>query len=144
MNFKDSIQSFSTLLGTTTSPPLTKKELATIYAAAFGKYESGAYQEGADLFTQLILHDPFEPRYWKGLASCMQMQQNYPAALRAWATHALLTGHSPISHFHAAECYLSMGEKDEAIKALSLAEHYVKGKDPLKEKIDSLHEVLDG
>lgn len=123
--------------------PLTLKERETLYAAAYGIYEVGDYERAADLFTQLILNEPFELRFWNGLASSRQMQKDYRAALHAWSIVCLLGGHQPVSHFHAAECYLSLGELQEAAKALECAKFYLKSNPgPLSQKIKELTKVI--
>lgn len=101
--------------------PLSKKERESAYSIAFGKYQVGEYEEAADLFTHLILHSPFEGRFWRGLASSRQMEQSYKDALKAWAILCLLEGHPPEAYFHAAECYLSIGDMEEAKKTLLYA-----------------------
>lgn len=106
--------------------PFSLKERETLYAAAYGIYDVGDYEKGADLFTHLILHDPFDVRFWKGLAASHQMQKHYLDALKAWAIVCLLSGQDPTGHFHAAECYLSLDEIEEAKKALKCAEGYLK------------------
>lgn len=106
--------------------PFSAKERETLYAAAYGMYEVGDYEKGADLFTHLILHDPFDVRFWKGLAAARQMQKLYLDALKAWAITCHLSGQDPMGHFHAAECYLSLDEIEEAKKALRCAEGLLK------------------
>src|SRR5579871_3448065 len=91
------------------------------YATAFGLYEKGDYRSASQLFTQLVLTDPFSAHYWQGLASSKQMGREYMAAVHAWCMIALLSEKDPMPHFHAAECFLSLEEKEEALKALDAA-----------------------
>jgi len=144
MDFIGAVAQFKEPLGVKGGKSFSKHERETIYSIAFGKYELGEYAKAAELFTHLLLHDPHDIRFWKGLASSEQMQKNYKAALHAWAIHALLSGHSPAGHFHAAECYLSMGEKEEAKKALTLAEKFLDDADSLAPRIKHLKEHIDG
>ena len=145
MTFIAAVEEFKETLGITgEKPSFSKRERETIYAVAFGKYDIGAYKDAADFFTQLILHDPYDPRFWKGLAASCQMQKEYQASLHAWAVHALLSGHSTTSHFHAAECYLSMGEIEEAKKALKMAEMHINEADSLTKRVEYLKEHLYG
>lgn len=101
--------------------PLSKEERETVYAAAYGLYEVGDYRKAAGLFTHLLFHNPFDPRFWKGLASAEQMGKRYQEALHAWAVLSLLQPHQADAHFHAAECLLSCNDPKEAQKALKLA-----------------------
>lgn len=121
--------------------PLSPKERETVYAAAYGMYEVGDYVRAAKLFTQLVLCDPFELRFWKGLASSRQMNREYPDALHAWGVACLLDGSQSLPHFHAAECYLSLGELSEAAKALECAKTLLGKSDPLALKIAELQKA---
>lgn len=117
--------------------PLDRKGIENCYASAFGLYDIGNYEEAAGLFTFLALQDPFDARFWKGLASSRQMNREYQAALPAWANYCLLSREDPMGHFHAGECFLSMGEKNQALKAFQLAEVDLK-EGPIWEKIQLL------
>lgn len=142
-DFVTQIEKFREDLGVSGGQPFSKEERETLYAAAFGKYQIGEYNQAGDFFTMLLLHDPYDTRFWKGLAASKQMEKNYRAALRAWAIFALLTGHSPMGHFHAAECYLSMGAKEEAKKALHLAETFMEKENPMQDRVLQLKERID-
>ncbi|MDN3506465.1 MAG: SycD/LcrH family type III secretion system chaperone [Simkaniaceae bacterium] len=141
MRFVDTVAEFKEELGVKGGTVFSQKDLETIYSIAFGKYDLAEYQQAAELFTHLLLHDPYDIRFWKGLASSEQMQKNYKAALHAWAVHSLLSGHDPDGHFHAAECYLSLGEKEEAKRALKIAEKFVSG---THQRLERLKEHIDG
>lgn len=121
--------------------PLSLEQERPFYAAAFGHYEKGDYRGAALLFTQLVLTDPYSEHYWYGLASSKQMQQDYLAATHAWAMVALLKENDPLPHFHAAECFLSLDEKDDALKALDLALKLAGKNETLCEKIHLLKTI---
>ncbi len=110
------------------------------YEIAFGLYEKGDYRGAAHLFTQLVLTDPFSEYYWEGLASSKQMAKEYLASVHAWSLVALLKDKDPMPHFHAAECFLSMDDKEEALKALDAALEFC-GDDALREKINLLKTI---
>lgn len=143
-DFAAELQQFDEFLGVTGGKPFSKSQRETIYAAAFGKYQIGEYSQAGDLFIQLIMHDPYDTRFWKGLAATKQMQKEYRASLHAWAIFALLSGHQSMGHFHAAECYLSLDEKEEAKKALHMAEKFLGAEDCLHTRIEQLKERIDG
>lgn len=119
---------------------LSLAEQDIIYGSGFGLYEKGNYLEASELFTQLLLENPYDIRYWRGLAAARQMEKNYEMALNAWALVAILEDKDPLPHYHAAECLLSMGDKDEAQKALLAAEDRlgISSLDNLREKIECL------
>lgn len=140
MSFVDSLKELGLELE---GKPLTLAERKTIYASAYGMYEVGDYTHAAQLFTQLILNEPHAVDYWKGLAASRQMLKEYQAALHAWSIVCLLGGHQSISHFHAAECYLSMGELKEADKALECAQFHLKENSGiLSHRIEELKKVV--
>lgn len=144
MDFVRELKKFDEIIGVEGGQPFTAEEREIIYGAAFAKYQVGDYGHAVSFFTQLVLHDPGNIRFWKGLASSLQMKKDFKEALRAWATFALLSGHDPAGHFHAAECLLSIGEKDEAKKALEIARHFCSEKDSLSKRIEQLKERLHG
>lgn len=121
--------------------PITLDQERPLYATAFGFYESGDYRSAAQLFAQLVLTDPYSVHYWSGLASSKQMAQDYLAAVHAWGIVSLLKENDPISHFHAAECFLSLDEKEDALKALNAALELAGKNEMLLEKINLLKTI---
>ncbi len=111
------------------------------YATAFGLYEKGDYRGAGQLFTQLVLTDPYLEHYWQGLASSKQMTRDYMAAIHAWSMVALLKEGDPLPHFHAAECFLSLEDKEEALKALDAALNLCRNDEHLREKINLLKTI---
>lgn len=111
-----------------------------IYTLAYELYEAGRYKEAASVFTRLVLTDPMEENFWRGLASSRQMQRKFEEALHAWSLVALLAERDPQPHFHAAECFFALHDPEEAEKALRLAEARLKDEDPRHEFIQQLRE----
>jgi len=121
--------------------PIPLEMEGQFYASAFGLYEKGDYRGAGHLFTQLVLTDPYSEHYWQGLASAKQMARDYLAAVHAWSMVALLREGDPLPHFHAAECFLSLDEKQEALKALDAALEFSRGDERLCEKIHLLKTI---
>ncbi len=120
----------------------TKEEQENLYASGFSSYTSGNFAQASTLFSSLVLASPFEERYWRGLASAQQMQARYEEALRAWAMVALIVDNDPLPHFHAAECLTSLHDREEALKALTMAEGLLKeGEAELRDKIELLKRI---
>jgi type III secretion system low calcium response chaperone LcrH/SycD len=115
---------------------------SSFYAVAFENYELGNYRMAAQLFTQLVLTNPFSEHYWQGLAGAKQMAREYEAALHAWGLLALLREGDPLIHFHAAECLLALHDKEEGAKALQAALELCKDGE-LLEQINALKTVHD-
>ena len=135
----------ATLLGISDKEmhPLSFEKQQQLYQVAFDLYEKEEYRGASQLFTQLILTDPFSEDYWLGLASSKQMARDYQAALQAWGLVALLKEGDPLPHFHAAECLLYLEDKHEALKALDASLDLCK-EETLKEKINQLKTVYYG
>ena len=110
------------------------------YAYGFAQYQTGNWGEAADVFRVLCTRRPMEPRFWFGLSATLHEAENYQDALHGWAMAALLENEDPFPHFHAAECYLSMQNCEEAAKALREAELRSEEAHPLREKISLLKE----
>ena len=121
--------------------PITLDQERPFYATAFGLYEKGDYRGAAQLFTQLVLTDPYSVHYWQGLASSRQMTREYLAAVHAWSMVALLRANDPLPHFHAAECFLSLDEKEDALKALDAALELAGKNESLCDKINLLKTI---
>ncbi|NDD58851.1 MAG: hypothetical protein EBZ47_06330 [Chlamydiae bacterium] len=118
---------------------VSAQDLETIYISAFQLYQIGNYSKALDLFMQLTLACPFEAPFWKGLASCYQMQGLWDLALNAWSHSALLDSNDPTAHYHAAECMHAQKNFEEATKALHLAKKLCT-EDKLLTKINALFE----
>ena len=118
--------------------PISLELERQFYATAFELYEKGDYRGAAQMFTQLVLTDPYSEHYWRALASSKQMAKEYQAALHAWSMVALTNEKDPLPHFHAAECCLTLDDKDDALKALDAAFDLCDKNDPLLEKINLL------
>ena len=54
-----------------------------------------------------------------------QKLKEFDNALMAYAMTTLIDDIDPMPHFHAAQCYFELGNKDEALKAINLAEALV-------------------
>lgn len=120
---------------------LTEEGLEELYAYGFAQYNGGNWSESANIFRLLCTKKPLEARFWFGLAAALQEALLYSEALHCWAMVALLRENDPTGHFHAAECYFSLNEPEEGLKALRRADLEAGEKPcPLKEKIKLLQE----
>jgi len=120
---------------------LSEEEIETFYGYGFAQYNSGHWKEAMETFQVLCIKRPMDPRFWFGLGATLQEASDYLHALHAWAMVALLKPSDPYPHFHAAECYFSLQNKEEATKALKEAAIKVtKDHHLLEEKINLLKE----
>ncbi|MES2199562.1 MAG: hypothetical protein V4489_05300 [Chlamydiota bacterium] len=121
------------------------EEQKTLQLSAITFYQQKNYALAEPLFTQLCISNPFEESFWRGLASSLQMLNKWRESLQAWCNVALLQDNDPLPHFHAAECFFLLKEKDETRKAILQAEKRLDGaKDPetLKNNITLLKTLL--
>ena len=81
-----------------------------------------------------------DERFWFGRAASLQEDALFSDALSAWAMASLLNTEDPYPHFHAAECYLSLQNRKDALKALHEAELRSEQIPLLREKISVLKE----
>jgi type III secretion system low calcium response chaperone LcrH/SycD len=88
------------------------------YAQGFALYEAGRFEEAAQYFSVLCTNYPIEKRFWFGLSASLQEQREWNRALLAWAMVVVLDSNDPYPHFHAAECAFSLGQMDDALRAL--------------------------
>lgn len=101
---------------------LTTDEKKELYKTGYALYSLGDYRKASYLFSYLVLSDPLISCSWRALASCKQLLKEYPAAIEAWNVVCKLQLQDPLGYFHAAECYLSIQKKKEALQKLDKAE----------------------
>jgi len=117
-------------------PLIALEDQQRIYSEACKTYGAGEFQLAADAFSGLVLANPYETAYWRGLASARQMEKKYADALSAWAMASLTDDEDgPEPHYRAAECLFLLGEMDEVEKALKLASDRGQGDESLMKKI---------
>ncbi|MBP9840794.1 MAG: hypothetical protein KBC64_00020 [Simkaniaceae bacterium] len=133
---KEDLHSFLTTFGEQ-KPSKNSKEQVTL---AYTLYAASNYTDSETLFKSLTQELPLSRRNWFGLASSLMMQKKYEDALMPWAMTALLSDEDPMPHFHAAECLFSLGQKEEAQKALLLAKERAPYDESLLKNIHHLME----
>jgi type III secretion system low calcium response chaperone LcrH/SycD len=113
---------------------MTAVESEVLYSEAFCLYENGKYDEAIKAFTHLAINNMRSFKSWMGLGASYQMVRNYKDALGAYAMAGYLNPTNPYIHFHAAECFFAINDREEGMLALKAAEEAIKDK--------SLHEEL--
>ena len=96
----------------------TSDELEAIYHFAHNAYQQHKYEEAVALFLFLVENDHAEHRFWMGLAAAYQMSEQHQRALVAFGMTAFLDATNPWPPIHACECYLAMGDGENARLAL--------------------------
>jgi type III secretion system low calcium response chaperone LcrH/SycD len=118
---------------------------AALYVVGYQLYENGKYREAVDVFRVLTVLDQTERKYWMGLGASLHMQKEYDRALQCYGYAALLNENDPYAHFHAAECFLVQGKREEAYHVLEVAKsvalHNKEKYNQLLEKIELIRDT---
>lgn len=105
--------------------PLSEKGVDELYEKAFTLYQDGLYSKAISTFQCLVFQRPLEPIYWEGLGASLLAKKEYNLSLKAWAMISILDPKNGKAHFYAAECYLSLGQISDGLKALEKAKKHL-------------------
>ena len=97
---------------------IKNEELEAVYSLAFNYYRSGKYDEAEKLFNFLALFDHLNQKFWMGVGAVRQVKKDYAGAVQAYGYASFLDLKNPKPQFHAAECFLAMGDKRNAASSL--------------------------
>lgn len=103
---------------------ITNEEMEAVYSLAFNFYRTGKYDDAEKIFNFLALFDHLNPKFWMGVGAVRQVKKNYEGAVQAYGYASFLDLHNPKPQFHAAECYLAMGDKRNAASALEALKEF--------------------
>ncbi len=109
---------------------LSDAEMEAIYSMGVNFYQAGNYEDAEKVFQFLVMFDHLSSRYWTAMGSLRQVQRKFAQAVEAYKFASFLDLENPKPMYYAAECYLALGQKDEALMALAaLAENAPKTTD---------------
>ena len=97
---------------------VTNAELEAVYSLAFGYYQTGKFNEALKLFQFLVLFDHLNKKYWMGLGAVQQVLKDFQGAIVSYGYSSFLDLKNPKPQFHAAECFLALGDKRNAASSL--------------------------
>ena len=103
---------------------ITKAEMEAVYSLGFSYYRTGRYDDAEKIFRFLVLFDHLEPKYWLGVGAIQQVRKDYQGAIASYGYASFLDLSNPKPQFHAAECFLAMGDKPNAASALVALDRY--------------------
>jgi type III secretion system low calcium response chaperone LcrH/SycD len=107
---------------------ISDEQMEAVYAYAFNLVDQSRWAEAEKLLTWLASLDQFQAKYLVGLGICRQQLKEYTGAIAAFATAGLLDVENPIPALRAAECYLAIGQIDEAQSGVKAALHWAADK----------------
>ncbi len=116
-------------------------ELEAVYGLAHNAYRQRKYGQAEKLFQFLVENDHAEHRFWMGLAAAQQMSEQHRKALVAFGMTAFLDATNPWPSIHACECYLALGERENARLALDAAEGVCEATDSKQSNADALARI---
>lgn len=130
---------------------ITDGEMEAVYSLGFNFYNTGRIEDAEKVFKFLVLFDHMNPKYWTGMGAVQQVKREYEAAVTSYGFASFLDLENPKPQFHAAECYLAMGDRTNALSALAALAKFApdteegrayraKGEE-LGKRIESLQEV---
>ncbi len=126
---------------------ITNAELEAVYSLAFGYYQTGKYDEAGKLFQFLVLFDHLNPKFWLGMGAVQQVKKDYKGAITSYAYGSFLDLTNPKPQLHAAECYLALGDKENALSALEALDIYCAKDTALgreyRAKAEKLREIIN-
>ena len=103
---------------------ITNDELEAVYSLGFGYYNTGKFEDAQKLFEFLVLFDHLSTKYWFALGAVQQAQKEYQKAISSYSYSSFLDLENPKPQFHAAECFLAMGDRRNAASALFALEEF--------------------
>ena len=103
---------------------VTNDELEAVYSLAFGYYRTGKYDEALKLFQFLVLFDHLNAKFWFGLGATQQAVKDYQGAVASYGYCSFLNLENPKPQYHAAECFLAIGDKRNAASSLEALNEY--------------------
>ncbi len=106
---------------------LSNEEMEAIYSMGVNFYKAGNYEDAEKVFRFLVMFDHLSSRYWTAMGSLRQVQRKFEQALEAYKFASFLDLKNPKPMYYAAECYLALGQKAEALMALAALAEYVPG-----------------
>ena len=103
---------------------VSNEELEAVYSLAFGYYRTGKYDEASKLFQFLVLFDHLNAKFWFGLGAVQQALKDYQGAVSSYGYCSFLNLENPKPQYHAAECFLAIGDKRNAASSLEALNEY--------------------
>ncbi len=103
---------------------ISHEELEAVYSLGFTQYRTGRYEDASKLFQFLVLFDHLNPKYWLALGAVQQVAKDYQGAIASYGYASFLDLENPKPQLHAAECFLALGDRQNAASALMALEQY--------------------
>ena len=103
---------------------ITDAEMEAIYSMGYSFYTTGRYDDAEKVFRFLVLFDHLNAKYWIGLGAVQQVKKLYGDAIVSYGYASFLDLENPKPQYHAAECFLALGDKENALSSLAALEEF--------------------
>ena len=127
---------------------ITRRELNAVYQMGLGFYNTGRFDDAEKVFTFLAMFDHLEPKYWLAAGAVQQVKKNFEKAKAAYVQAAMLDIRNPKPQYYVAECYLALGQRDDALASLDTLFEYCNGADDVtkafRAKAEELKKKIEG
>lgn len=101
---------------------ISKEALEAAYAHAYNLYTAGNYKDAETMFRGLCLYCGDDPRFWMGLAGCLQAREAFQQAIDTYGMAGVAGGlKDPAPFFHGGMCYLKLGDGENAAASFRAA-----------------------
>ena len=121
---------------------IDEAQMETLYSLGFNLYQAGKAEDAEKVFSLLTLLDYGVVKYWLGLGAAQQAQRKFDRAVHAYAMATMIDAKDPRSQYHAAECFLAVGDKANAESALLAVETFAPETSEYREKAAVLKKAL--
>ncbi len=99
---------------------LSAEKVANQYDYAVRMFERKEFIEATTAFTLLVCLNPYDKRYWLGLAGAQLNCDDPLNAIHSYTLAASIDPTDPYPYFHLTSCFLAIGEREDAIISLEL------------------------
>ena len=115
-----------------------QRKLSDVYVANI----NSVHEIERDLDDPDLMFDHLEPKYWTAVGAVQQVKKNFEKAKAAYVQAAMLDIHGPKPQYYVAECYLALGQKDDALASLETLLEYCNGQDEVTKEFRAKAEAL--
>lgn len=85
---------------------------------AFQFYQQADYKKAASAYSYLTVLNPYEYKFWMGLAISKQSDRLYEEAIVGFTMAEAIDPENPTPHLHLAQCYQALQLRDLVLRHL--------------------------
>ena len=121
------------------------RDYEAVYALGHNLYAQGCYSDALKAFAFLVMNNPFERRFVKAFASCLQILKQYEDAIQFHSLTSVMDMTDPGPTFHTGECLVALGRVPEAKDAFEIVLRQCKApeQEALKQRAQALLDIIN-